>query len=442
MECVNTSIIAAVSGGRDSMTMMFALDAIREELGLTIHVLTVDHGVREDSAADLDFVRQYAEELDLPWHGVSVAQEFQAEKKVVIGTRTVGPPYWHGRLREDVFKTDEQALRDVRYAAFERVAHELGVNIVATAHTWDDNAETVLMNIVRGTGLSGLSGIPPVRLHGDSGLKIVRPMLRVDPFVVRYWSNRNRIKWRDDPTNTNTRYLRNRIRHLVMPHLKQHLGDSIVDKLNGVAGLAREASSSHGLWSAINVRSYVLELTDMNIGRAATSRIQSLEHSDPGTKVDIARGYFAVRNEEFIEIQEPIQRESPLIDISAPGVYHVDGFALIHTVVPRTGLTIVPSPWIGYFDASRRSNVLYWRQWEPDDTIVPFGMVRDVHVSSLLSNTKVPYRERPGVRVVEDDQELLWVCGVRASESYRVTESTSVVRVLAVVPTRDQLIDL
>jgi tRNA(Ile)-lysidine synthase len=308
-----------------------------------------------------------------------------------------------------------------------------------TAHTFTDDTETILMNIARGTGLNGLGGIPWLRFLENSSIRVLRPMLDIDRDDVRTWMESKGLPWREDPTNADTSILRNRVRLKVIPVLRNELGWDIDQKLAQLAFVADEVTSTGGLWSAENIRSLVREQTELNISRAATTRIQSMEHMETGSRVDIAYGWSAVRERTGFSVVKPESTASAAIDISIPGVYTADGFTLVHTLVPRAGLTIAPSPWIGYFDASRRSSVLLWRQWERGDGIMPFGMDGPVHVSSLLSNAKVSHAARPFVRVVEDDHELLWVCGVRTSESYRVTDKTTVVRILAIIPSADIL---
>jgi tRNA(Ile)-lysidine synthase len=184
------SVLAAVSGGADSVAMLHILRGN----GVPIAAGHYNHGLRETADADEAFVRSLCESLEIP---------FFSEKGDVAGEAV--------RRRAGV----EETAREMRYAFLERVRKDNGYDVIATAHTADDNVETVLMNLVRGAGLSGSCGIPPLR--GS----ISRPVLHMPrDDILRYLSERG-IPFREDESNADTAYRRNYIRHEVVPLLKQ-----------------------------------------------------------------------------------------------------------------------------------------------------------------------------------------------------------------------------
>ncbi len=180
------TVICAVSGGADSMALLWCLWLLQEKLGIQVKAAHFDHGLRGgESDADREFVRDFCAFHDIP---------------LTVGAGPVVPGE----------KGLEAAAREARYAFLRTLDGKL-----ATAHTAEDNAETVLMHLLRGTGLRGLGGITPV------SERLIRPMLDVTRGEVEAFLAENWIAFRTDSTNRSDRFLRNRIRHLVMPLLKQ-----------------------------------------------------------------------------------------------------------------------------------------------------------------------------------------------------------------------------
>lgn len=202
-------ILCAVSGGPDSM---YLLERLRE-LGYRVAAAHFEHGLRgEESLNDASFVRSWCEEHDIPFFAGS-------------GDTAA----WAGEQRLGV----EEAARMLRYDFLEHAADEWKADVIATAHTADDNAETVLMHLTRGTGLRGLGGIPPVRG------RIVRPMLDTTrDEVLRYLAER-RIPFQEDATNAEDDCMRNRIRHHVVPALRRE-NPAFTGAVCRMAGLLRE----------------------------------------------------------------------------------------------------------------------------------------------------------------------------------------------------------
>ena len=202
-------VLCAVSGGADSM---YLLERLRE-LGYPVAAAHFDHGLRgEASRRDAEFVRDWCAQESIPFvGGVGDAAACAAEKR--LGT--------------------EEAARTLRYAFLETAADELGAAVITTAHTADDNAETVLMRLTRGAGAKGLGGIPPRRG------RIVRPMLDVTREEVMDYLSRRGIPHVEDETNAGDHYMRNRIRHRVTPVLREE-NPAFAEAVGRTARLMRE----------------------------------------------------------------------------------------------------------------------------------------------------------------------------------------------------------
>lgn len=188
-------VVVGVSGGADSVCLLRVLCLLREERQLLIQAVHIHHGIRADEAdADMDYVKALCQAWDVPFRVF-------CEDVPQIAQRQ------HMSL--------EEAGRAVRYQAFENVRQELGYDTVAVAHHMDDLAETVLMNMARGSGIRGAAGTRPAR---D---KIIRPLLCVRRLEIEQWLTKQGILWRNDSTNQEDLYFRNRVRHWMIPQLEQ-----------------------------------------------------------------------------------------------------------------------------------------------------------------------------------------------------------------------------
>ena len=206
------AVAVAVSGGADSLALLHALRTLAGPRGWRLHVVTVDHGLRDGSAADAAFVAGHAAELDLPVLVVTVAPAELARH------RAAGP---------------EGAARAARYAALHAAAGEAGCAWLATGHTRDDQAETVLLQLVRGTGPDGLAGMA-VRTG-----RVLRPLLWVARAETQACCAALRLAWRVDPSNDDPRFLRNAVRARVLPMLEE-LRPGATAALARTAELARD----------------------------------------------------------------------------------------------------------------------------------------------------------------------------------------------------------
>ena len=207
----------AVSGGADSVALLRALLERRSELGLVLAVVHFNHMLRGDeSEQDEQFVSELARTYDLPIHrGKADTKTIAREKALSI----------------------EAAGRDLRYAFFGNLIRESVIDKVATAHTLDDQAETVLLRLFRGTGTSGLAGILP-RLKVGEGA-IVRPLLNTRRSEIIAYLNESDQGWREDSTNSETVFTRNRLRHELLPQIASGFNPEIVDSLANLAEIAR-----------------------------------------------------------------------------------------------------------------------------------------------------------------------------------------------------------
>ncbi len=192
-------VLVCVSGGPDSVFLLRALDSLKRELGIRLFVANLDHGLRGSaSKKDSDFVRRLASKMKLP--------------------------IFHEKLSFGKFKnkklSTEENLRGARYEFFKEAAKKLNTNVIATGHTLDDNAETLLMRIIKGTSLKGLAGIPPVRTLGR--FKVVRPLIETEKKDILKFLKAKKITFRTDRTNLDENFFRNKTRKKLLPYLSKY----------------------------------------------------------------------------------------------------------------------------------------------------------------------------------------------------------------------------
>ena len=200
-------VLVAVSGGRDSMVLLDLLDRLRPRLGLAaLGVAHVDHGLRPDSAADARWVEEQAAARGLPF----------LSRRVQVRPGSRSP---------------EEAARIARYQALASMARQFGAHRIALAHHAGDQAETVLMRLLTGAGLRGLAGMRPRRG------RFIRPLLAVEPARLAAYAAARRLPWREDPTNRDPAFLRNRIRHQLLPLLQAEFNPRVVEAVGRVAAV-------------------------------------------------------------------------------------------------------------------------------------------------------------------------------------------------------------
>jgi tRNA(Ile)-lysidine synthase len=388
-------VLVAVSGGPDSMALLSALWEVAGRLGVTLEAATVDHGLRPEAAAEAELVRERAAALEVPWHLVQVDA---AEARRRGG----------GSLQD--------AARRVRLTALAGLAKRLGARRVALAHQADDQAETVLFRVVRGTGLAGLGGIPYLR---DP---FVRPLLDVWRADVFRYLRRRSIPFVEDPSNADPRFARARLRHVVLPALAAE-NPRVREALVALAAAARGRTLPGDLPS--------------DVGRRAAAVIGRLRAEGGGARsVDLAGG--RVAEVEYGEVRvgprrrtrggEPaVARSPPALSIAGPGAYPWPGSPAL-LVSAQEGTSPV--------DARRSSevcfdaDVLAWplavRARRPGDRMRPRGGRGSRKLSDLLIDAKIarPARGRLPVVTTADDI-VLFVPGLRPADWGRPTAATT-----------------
>ena len=206
-------IVVAVSGGPDSMCLLNILKNLRQKFNIELFVAHINHMIREEADSETEYVKNYCEKNNIKCF-IKRANVLEMAKEQKKGTEEMG--------------------RIVRYDFFEYVANEVSANKIAIAHTENDNAETILMNLMRGASLEGLKGIEPIRG------KYIRPLIECNREEIEKYCEINKLDPKFDKTNIDNTYTRNKIRNLLIPYIKKEFNPNIIETLNRLAVLARQ----------------------------------------------------------------------------------------------------------------------------------------------------------------------------------------------------------
>lgn len=210
-------LVLGVSGGPDSISMLNILNEIKEEWQFQIYVAHINHMIRKEADDDETYVQQYCENNNIQFFAKKVnVQEIANIQK--MGT--------------------EEAGRNIRYEFFEEVLQKVGANKIAIAHNKNDKIETIVMNLLRGSGLSGLKGIEPIREQ-----RIIRPLIECERQEIEQYCEQYKLEPRIDKTNFENDYTRNKIRNIVIPYIKNEFNPNIIETMDRLSQVATEESN-------------------------------------------------------------------------------------------------------------------------------------------------------------------------------------------------------
>ncbi len=414
-------VLLAVSGGMDSMVManLFA------RAPFDYAIAHCNFSLRgEASDKDQELVKSAAEQLKVPF--------FSRKFDTLSFARTT---------RQSV----QMAARQLRYEWLEDLMKKENFDLVATAHHLDDSIETLLINISRGTGLSGLKGIPIKSRH------IIRPLLFATKEEIENYARAHEIKWREDLSNRQEHYLRNKLRLQVIPVLKE-INPSLTSTLSA---FFERMDASHEIFMAMveqqkktclrfegkemkilipallglpRPETFLYEfIRDFGFSPAVCHEVfQSLE-GQPG-KVFASPTHIAIKDRDQLLIG-PKEHQPPFEELEInPDTGHIQcgPFFFRFEVLENTGFTEWPRSNDNFLaDFDKLEFPLRLRPWKAGDRITPLGMKGSKKVSDLLVDEKIPLSRKKNIMVLLSGESIAWVAGVRSSEQFRVAPETN-----------------
>lgn len=406
--------LVAVSGGADSVCLLLML----QQLGYRIEAVHCNFKLRgEESDRDEQFVVDLCQRLAVPLHTAHFdTRTYASLHKVSI----------------------EMAARELRYHYFEQLRHDLNAQAVCVAHHQDDSVETILMNLLRGTGLRGLTGIKPRNGH------IVRPLLCVSRHDIEKWLEAQGQPYVTDSTNLEADVVRNKLRLNVIPQL-QAITPSATDNILATAHRLAEAERvyNHGISHSLSqlVHDDALPISAL-LGEPSPESIlfewlaprgfspATIEHISQRLP-EAQNGRQWLSDSHVLTVHQgrlllsPIQADRPTLRIPETGLYAYDGAAEHFRVQQEAGSRIVRKADVACFDAARIRFPLTLRPMQPGDRFQPFGMKGTRLVSDYLTDRKLSVVEKRRQLVLTDAEgHILWLVDHRPDGHYCVTPQT------------------
>ncbi|MGA9117208.1 MAG: tRNA lysidine(34) synthetase TilS [Bacteroidota bacterium] len=427
------TLIAAVSGGVDSVVMLDLLAREAEAYGLTLVVAHFNHQLRgAESDADEAHAARRARHYGFEFYVERAnTAEYARQRKMGI----------------------QEAARELRYGFFEKLLESSGFRKVATAHNADDNAETVLLNLFRGAGVQGLAGIPVFR-HDRN---IIRPLLFAERGEIEEYARAEALPFRTDSSNASDHYTRNFLRHHLLPPIREQINPGIVQVLHRTAELFREleaflscAARQHLdlatakrteeelLLSIARLRSSPVLLQQHVVMLAAAefastdveydkvNAILDLTEGLTGSWIPIAREYAVFRDREHLVFRktEPVQEFR--FTVVPNHRYEFNRFRFSSEVLERRQAAPGGDGGAEFVDADRLlKQELVLRTWSDGDAFVPLGMKTRKKISDFLVDARIPIYEKHRIPVLETaGGEIVWVCGHRIDDRFKITDQT------------------
>jgi len=440
-------VLLAVSGGADSVALMFAMLRLKEAqiIDTEFAVGHVNHKLRGRSAdEDEEFVLGLGRKvgLEVVTRSVDVARYAKANKLSV-----------------------ETAARRLRAGALIDIAEVGGCKSIATAHHKDDNAETMVHRLIRGTGFRGLGGIWPKKIF-ECGAEFVRPLLCVTRAQILQYCKANNLTWRHDHTNYDYSYTRNRIRHLLLPQLQSRCDGLLV------AELAKLSKSCRGLYNRVcreaekvwpvvvlasepgkvvldkKVFAAQAEIIQAELARRAVvsigsgerdlkeahyKQIMDVAHRAGGRRVELPGSFVVAAQYRKIIFSDSREKDGPRPPLQTileiPGRTKFGGCKIIAEVLCAKDCNIeefkaAKNEFVERFDIDELAGPVIVRRREGGDRFRPLGGVGTKKAGKFLTAQKVPHELRQRLLIIADSEKIIWLAPLRPSELTRVTAQT------------------
>lgn len=422
-------VVLAISGGIDSMVLLDSLCKLKNNWNLTLAIAHLNHMLRErESDEDEDFIKQISKKYNIDCYIERVNTALVAESKKL---------------------SIQETARNLRYEFLNKIRTSTGFTKIATGHNADDNTETILLNIFRGSGIQGLTGIPPFRYD----IPTIRPLLFATRADVEMYALENKIPYRVDSSNLKTDYIRNLIRHEILPIVKEKINPNISTTFNRSAKLFNQLEEY--LDNEIRKISNDIILTkrtdqlEINLNKLSTypeflqeyfllkvarefskhdipySTVRSIYKtikSDTGKscsiKLNIA--FYKDRDKGVFKIITP---PKPFrYNIIPDKEYEFEHFYFKSQYTEKAEFNDDPNT--EYVDAELLHNNLILRNWTEGDWFIPLGLEGKKKVSDFFIEQKIPIFKKHIIPILESEGKIVWICGLKIDNRFKITDRT------------------
>jgi tRNA(Ile)-lysidine synthase len=452
-------ILVAVSGGPDSVSLLDILLKLQTELNITLHIAHLNHQLRgEESEADARYVEELAKKLNLP---------ATIEKRDVTA------------FQSENHLSVEEAAREVRYHFLAETATQTGADRVAVGHTQNDQIETIMLHIIRGTGTRGLRGLQPCQELQFSGRKlmVVRPLLEISREETLKYCSLRQLSPCLDSSNLSLSMLRNRVRHELLPLLHEY-NPGINDSLLRISRIAQddleflELQSVHAWKEIVNEKEKSVVLNKKSflglapalkrqlVRRAIGKLLGTLKDIETrhieeilgalqkpaGRKIILPEGLiFSIEYDRYIlgfkpESLVPFPDLKGEFEIEIPGTTRIPGWTIEAKIISRDSFKkwSVEDNFTGCFDKDCVGTKIKVRTRRRGDWFQPLGMDQTKKIGEFMLDARIPRLWRESIPIFLTPQQVVWVAGWRIDERVKITQNTKRVLCLRLVRWSDE----
>lgn len=429
-------IIVGVSGGPDSMCLLHILNTLRNTYFIDIVAAHLNHGLRgKDADEDEEYVKKFCEKNNIEFYS----------KRVNID-----------ELSNTWGISSEMAGREARYSFFQELFRKLDANKIAIAHNANDQCETILMRIIRGTGLEGLEGIKPVR----DGIYI-RPLIKITRDEIEDYCDKNNINPRIDKTNLENIYSRNKVRLELIPYIKENFNSHIIEVVNRLGEnikvdndfmekkskeffgkycivapnkvkIKSEAFNEHkALLSRMIRKAFeVVKGNLVNFERVHVEYVISLQGGNTGKEIELPGGIRALNNYGEIilrkEDKNQIKRDLGIYQIDLNEKNKIGKFNIETSILDKKFVEKVKENSLEqYFDYQKINGNISLRYRKEGDKFQPLGMKGTKKLKDIFIDLKIPKELRDDIPIICIGEEIAWIVGYRISDKFKVDKSTN-----------------
>ena len=440
----NDKVVLGVSGGADSVALLYAMNMLREQYDLSLLVVSVDHGLRKEAKEECDYVKSLCDKLSVPF----VLKEFDVEK-----------------LSKECGKGTEETGRKVRYDSFAEEARVLGHGTkIAVAHNMNDLCETMLFHLFRGTGPKGLCSILPKRDN------IIRPLLCVERKEIEEWLHKNNIKFYTDKTNLTDDYTRNMIRHNIIDYAVNNINPGAVSHMANTVSMLRELTDFVDLKvddlykkvchkendeivvdaallneeSSFVVRSLYKRCIDLTVpsNRDITIKhfeaIEKLTLGSESKELDLPYGIHVLYEAGKLKFKRSVFEEpvfEPVVFKEDEGIVKTEfGMTVKWHVEDRTkDFCVFKNEYTKCFDYDKILNRPILRTIKEGDRITINDKLQTKKLSDYFIDEKIPCSQRKKTLLIADGDNIVWVIGHRIGETAKITDETKKILYVEVI---------
>ncbi len=420
-------ILVAFSGGPDSVFLLYFLKKFSKKFGIQIAAFHLNHSLRKSADKEQKFCEKFCKSFSIPFYTLKADVKTYADQNKI---------------------SVEEAGRNLRYKYLQEYSNEGGFNKIATAHNADDNAETVLLNIAKGTGVKGISGIPVKREN------IIRPVLCLRKSEIESYLKQNKIEYVIDESNLSLIYERNFLRLKIIPEIEKKLNPQFV---NSVLSTSLNLQSFNLFFEKLLGRietKYVrvkqdevqilLSLFDkedyfiqselirkilsekflLPAGQKDVENILSLTRKQVGSRQSLKNKVKAIRERDFLIIcKEKISKQNQIL-IKAGEEKEFNSHKIRISKVDQSDFKLTSDKNIEYVNGDLTGKIFVIRKWKAGDKFQPIGMSGTKKISDFLNDIKVAAKEKKNQYVLTSENRIVWVIGKRLDDRFKITPET------------------